>query len=449
MHSFTNYVVRSSALGENWFTVVDVGASGGFDRKWFVFGKYLRGFGFDMLENEVREMNERIDSQLGITFHAACVGTDEPVLTSEAPTNWVDSKRLAINPDQAKMSTVFSTSKPELTKLRLSLDEFFKSVPGSLDFIKIDTDGSDFNVIRSSSRILDDNSVLGLDVECQFHGGFGKKSEVFANIDNFLRSRGFSMFDMELVRTSRCALPGKAKSYEISNSDRGQIIWANVQYFRDLANPDYTQYWQFSITPLAILKLACLFELHKLNDCAAELILYHKEMLKDVLDIRHALNLLTKDYYGELESYNMHINLFNNDRSYFIPKIKSLFEHYGITYAEFVDLMEELRNMRIRLDKYDFSGKTIVFYGAGGRFQSLYPGIKRRLEVANTVFACDSNPALHGKEVAGIIVVAPEQLVQIVPDMILVTSVFYPEIVLGLKMRAKKHNTHFEIAILD
>lgn len=123
--------------------------------------------------------------------------------------------------------------------------------------------------------------------------------------------------------------------------------------------------------------------------------------------------------------------------------------NYGISYAEFVGLMEKLRDMRAHLDIYDFSGKTIVFYGAGGRFLSLYPGLKPQLEKAQTVLACDSNPALHGTQIAGFNIVSPDELPRINPNLILVTSVYYKEIVLGLWELEKVHGIRFEITLLD
>ncbi|WP_035236374.1 FkbM family methyltransferase [Desulfobacter vibrioformis] len=449
MHSFTKYIVQTKALSDERLTVVDVGVSGGLDRKWYDFGGYLRGFGFDVLENEVRDLNRRIDSRLGVTFHPARIGTGEHDSTPGTPSNWVETERLAGNPDQSRMSSNFSTTVPKITQVRTSLDSFFEDEAGSLDFIKIDTDGADFDVLRSASCILDEKRVLGLEIECQFHGGFGPKAEVFANIDTYLRERGFSLFAMDPVHTSRHALPGKAREHIIADSDRGQLIWANVRYFRDLAKPNYQQYWPFAVTPATLIKLACLFELHKLNDCAAELILRFKDSLANLFDTRHALNLLTKEYYGEFETYAEHLNAFENNRGYFLPGIQELMNNYEITYAEFVELMEKLRGMRAHLDAYDFSGKTIVFYGAGGRFRSLYPGLKAQLEKAGKVLACDSNPALHGTKIAGINIISPDDLPRITPDLILVTSVYYKDIVLGLWKLAKEHGIRFEITLLD
>lgn len=448
MHDFTKYLVQKKALGDERLTVVDVGVSGGLERKWFDLGPCLRGFGFDILENEVEALQGRIDSRLGVSFHAACIGTGAYGLNPGVPSNWVDYSRLSMNPDQDRMTPNMSLSEPVFTDTRVSLDAFFKDETGSLDFIKIDTDGADFDVIQSGRRILNDNRVLGLEVECQFHGECTPEAGVFANIDTYLREQGFSLFSMDPARTPRRALPGKAKTYYMSDSDRGQLIWANARYFRDLALDDYQEHWPFPVTPTTILKLACLYELHGLNDCAAELLVQYKQELDGVIDVEHGLNLLTQGYYGEKETYADHMDTFENDRAYFLPGISEFVERYGIGYEAFIDLMEGLRDMRARLDSYDFSGKRVVFYGAGGRFKSLYPGIKKQLEGAD-VCVCDSNPALHGSQVLGLEVVSPEAMIKTCPDLILVSSVFYMDIVLGLWQLSEAHGTKLQIALLD
>lgn len=41
---------------------------------------------------------------------------------------------------------------------------------GRVDFIKIDTDGSDYEVLQGAHGLLRDGGILGLQVEAQFHG---------------------------------------------------------------------------------------------------------------------------------------------------------------------------------------------------------------------------------------------------------------------------------------
>lgn len=449
VHPFTEYIVESGVLGEARCTVVDVGASGGIAREWFVFGPHLRGIGFDMLENEVEELNRRIDSCLDITYHAYGIGTGGYRAKTGADSNRVTPSRLTANPDQHVLAFNFSSDEAKVTSRFTSLDDFFRDEKGSLDFLKIDTDGADFDVLLSGERMLAENRVLGLEVECQFHGETGAEAGVFANIDTFLRKRGFSLFDLETVRTSRRALPAKAVNLTVEESDRGQIIWANAVYFRDLADENAPARQDFPVDRTTILKLACLFELHGLNDCAAELIQANREALREALDTDRALDLLTKGFYNEFDSYAEHMEAFENDRAYFLPGMHGLMEQYGIGYAEYIDLMKTLRSMRTHVDTVDLAGKKVAFYGAGGRFTTLYPAMRDTLSTAAEVMLCDSSPAKRGQSLLGLTILSPEEMAQAGTDVVLVTSVYYREIVLGLQQLARKHGTDFDITLLD
>jgi hypothetical protein len=55
------------------------------------------------------------------------------------------------------------------TREKIGLDEFFLKTHPHTDFIKIDTDGHD-EVLMSARELVVNSQVLGLGVECQFHG---------------------------------------------------------------------------------------------------------------------------------------------------------------------------------------------------------------------------------------------------------------------------------------
>src|SRR5689334_14682337 len=55
--SLTRHLVQSGVFRKNPFCLVDVGASGGIDGYWEVFGDNLRAFGFDGLVNEIKRLN--------------------------------------------------------------------------------------------------------------------------------------------------------------------------------------------------------------------------------------------------------------------------------------------------------------------------------------------------------------------------------------------------------
>ena len=154
---------------------------------------------------------------------------------------------------------------------RITLDAYLSSVlPVSPDFLKIDTDGNDYAVLLGAAKTIQDG-LLGISIECQFHGAVHAFANSFSNIDGYLRERGFSMFDLTLYRYSRSALPAPFLTRTRSDDQRSAQL-GKALYFRDLAEPSYERMFGIAPTRERLLKLCCLFALYQLDDCAAEVL---------------------------------------------------------------------------------------------------------------------------------------------------------------------------------
>lgn len=127
------------------------------------------------------------------------------------------------------------------------------------DFIKLDTEGSELEILEGGLETL--RGTLGISIEMAFTELF-KGQPLFREVDAFLAAQGFTLYDLETYRLDRVH-PNKTG---MSNGDEGQVIIGQGLYFRDI----YKQLDNY--TDETILKLASLFELFKLNDCAFEIL---------------------------------------------------------------------------------------------------------------------------------------------------------------------------------
>jgi hypothetical protein len=141
-----------------------------------------------------------------------------------------------------------------LAKDMIELDEFLlRTHPTDVDFIKIDTDGSDYQVLLGAQELMARSPVLGVAVECQFQGPVHEAANIFGNIDRLLRRLGFSLFDIEVYRYSRAALP-KPFVYRIpAQTTSGQVLWADALYLRDAGERSYEAKWSLPLTEQKIL----------------------------------------------------------------------------------------------------------------------------------------------------------------------------------------------------
>jgi hypothetical protein len=183
-----------------------------------------------------------------------------------------------------------------------------------VDFLKVDTDGHDIEVILGARNILA-SGVIGLRVEEQLHGSPHKYANTFSNIDRLLRERGFSLFDLDVYRYSRADLPAPFV-YDIpAQTTTGQVSWGEALYLRDLGSPAYESMWNYEVTAERVMKLAALFDLFELPDCAAELLRNRAHFL-DQSTREGLLDLLVS---GEPGAYASLLARFKRDFTTFYP----------------------------------------------------------------------------------------------------------------------------------
>lgn len=115
----------------------------------------------------------------------------------------------------------------------ISLDEFCqREKVGKVDFIKLDTQGSELEILRGGDKALD--GVFGIAVEVEFSPLYAGQP-LFGDIDAYLRSKGFSLFDLNRHWWKRSAEQGV--------ESRGQVMFADAIYLRDPALSSSALYW--------------------------------------------------------------------------------------------------------------------------------------------------------------------------------------------------------------
>jgi hypothetical protein len=132
----------------------------------------------------------------------------------------------------------------------------------SIDFLQIDVQGANLDVLQGGSQII--NSILGVQVEVEFSQMYINQP-LFNDVDVFLRNKGFTLFDLLTF-----CLP-RAKSPIAAKNRRGQILWGDAFYLQDPlgenVNPAFKE-------PSQILKIACIADVLELYDYALELLEY-------------------------------------------------------------------------------------------------------------------------------------------------------------------------------
>jgi len=313
--------------------LIDVGASGGIDGFWGeCFGPKLKAVGFDPLIAEVDRLN-KARGYGGIRYEAALVGCHEfdtlfpPALRQDTIASKDNSSfpgTSAVRASDAMrmnyVKEVFNSgAEVRMADRLVSLDEYVQQEGiRSVDFVKIDTDGHDIEVILGAKQMLRAQEVLGICIETQMHGASHPYSNTFANIDRLLREWGFTLFDLDLWRYSRRSLPDKFYYKIPAQTVTGQVQWGEAVYFRDLARPDYEQMHGYAAGLAKKIKLACLFEIYGLPDCSAQILVQLQEQTDDHF-FSTLLDELVSHYRGSRMSYSKFLEDFDSDPKRFFP----------------------------------------------------------------------------------------------------------------------------------
>src|SRR5262249_21330615 len=148
------------------FSLIDVGASGGIADCWRAFGDGLKALAFDPLVTEVERLNAA-ETRPGVRYEAAYVGANgfdslfppdlrnDPVRSrTDDPFPRVSAMRAMqlLQSDYAR--DVYNRGAPTVTTTRsVALDDVVPAT-GTVDFIKVDTDGHDIEVILGADRLI-------------------------------------------------------------------------------------------------------------------------------------------------------------------------------------------------------------------------------------------------------------------------------------------------------
>ena len=313
----TMAVAEAGLLAREPFTLVDVGCSLGIDSVWRFFGSHIQAFGFDPDIIECERL-QKVETNQGIRYYPMAVGLpgDSDFLRAKSayeathPPYWrsVWDRSTALDPRFTPPSHVAGHGIPAeiIETAKIGVTEFLeRQEVGSVDFVKVDTDGSELEVLLSAEKSIESRQILGFMVECLYQGSDHETSNTFHNIDRFMKRHGFMVYSMAVHKYSRAVLPAPFVYSFPAQTTWGQALWGDVVFLRDLGVPSQ------STTELSvekIIKLACLYEIFCVPDCAAEMILQRRERIAARVDPGTLLDLLTPPLYGEALTYQAYLD---------------------------------------------------------------------------------------------------------------------------------------------
>ena len=316
----TRALCASACFEEQPVSVIDAGCSGGLDERWRAIGGQLRAWGVDAMTAECVRLRA-LERNPGIKYIDARIemASDRPAAPRRSPWSRLSTvAALAIrgrqDPGSGEAMRSNQWHEQALSQQTLTVDQLINAHGISeLDFLKIDLDGPDYEVLAGFAPHLDRLHTLGVKVEVNFFGTEQGDMHSFHNTDRLLRAHGFELFGLTGYNYSNTALPAAFATGVVGPTAFGRILQGDALYFRDPAGDAGPG----ALSATKLLKLACMFELFDLPDCAAEILLRFRDDIGRN-DTAQLLDLLVPRLDGVKLNYEEYISRFNADPLRFI-----------------------------------------------------------------------------------------------------------------------------------
>ena len=265
---------------------IDIGCSGFRPHQWDRLGSQINYFGIDPLESEIKKLQRenRLNSKYVSGFvkseggsFSADEGTQRFFNRSSAFHDMNNGFNLVKENFNSGQEVVYSEA--EYSVEEVVLESGFKEV----DLLKIDVDGDDYPILLDFSKTDASNSILCLDIECQFHGNSGQFGNTFANILTKASELDLHLFNIDSYKYSRKALPAPYVHNFPAQTISGQVLWDDSVFMRDsMEIKDNSR----------LIKLAAIYDIYGLPDCAFELFQNNETKLKQAIPVAEIMHNL-------------------------------------------------------------------------------------------------------------------------------------------------------------
>ena len=202
--------------------IIDCGASGGIHQRWSKLGIEIKSVLFEPDPNAYQELiKDKANNSLII--NSALSDEEKEVVLNIC--KWQQASSI-FEPNMDLLHLYQDHERWEIIKKITmqanSLNNLLKEREiKDIDFMKIDTQGSELEILRGGNNFLD--STVGLEVEVEFIEVY-KDQPLFTEVHQFLESYGFSLIDMRRTYWKRRI---RSEGYR-----KGQLIFADTLYLK-------------------------------------------------------------------------------------------------------------------------------------------------------------------------------------------------------------------------
>ena len=276
---FTEWAIRRGAL-QSPFVLVDVGVQGGISPRWQHLGSCLEVYGFDALEEAIAPL--RAGASPKMHFHATALGNEDGerdlfIASETTATSFYGHSRSQYDVDPR----VGTTAKKRRVPIRRLDSLLANGEIAQPDFLKIDCEGFEPEILRGASNLLKD--VSALEIETNFATSPGYLQTHFWAVYQNLLPHGFLVCDLAYNRVPRAAFVERARVLRVRDPETLPCPTTfNVLFYRESEATCVDD----------LIKRAAILELYGLRDVAFDILNAEALRFPNGAEVKKAADLL-------------------------------------------------------------------------------------------------------------------------------------------------------------
>ncbi|OQW67634.1 MAG: hypothetical protein BVN29_01825 [Nitrospira sp. ST-bin5] len=251
------------AIDRAGFRVLDVGSRGGLHPMFNEVAPLVEAVGFEPDIEECTRLNQQIQSNtlyrslaflpFGLGRHEGSQALNLCRLGAVSSMYRPNRSFLDRFPGANRFDVVDSLQMPVR-----ALDDLLKDpqvhLPASIDFMKIDTQGSELEILQGAKETLR-NQVVAVEVEVEFARLYDSQP-LFRDVDSFLSGCGFTLFKIRRAEWVR-------RNYERRPYlSAGQLVFGDALYIKDPLDPLTAWFPTDARQAEALILISILYDLH-------------------------------------------------------------------------------------------------------------------------------------------------------------------------------------------
>lgn len=322
---FNNFIENKHK--ENFINILDIGCFGQIPEH---FTK-LKNFNFYGIDIDTEEINRQKKHYKGKNFNFFNYKVIEPSNLSKLRQNFIEPEsikdRFVIEKIQnnhhyissSKLSTLNKNqnyTKNYFTEKKTTIDDAFNNLihPKEVNFLKIDIDSNDHEVLYGADNLLNNDNFFGLQIEVDFvkkKGNYRNYIEVL----RYMNSKNFNLLNFVHSRYSSELLPTKYLYNFPGPNYNGSPLMGDLIFFKN-----FDDKFLEKLSEDDVIKILRLLEIYNQDHIAIELINKIKNF-PDNIKNEFKSELIKKyslDFFGEILNYEQYCEKYIQNKDKFL-----------------------------------------------------------------------------------------------------------------------------------